>query len=458
MRAQKRRGVLFFLIFCLLAVFCPPHSHGSNPIPDPSILDLAALGAIERFGHGSTAHFLETFCDLEGVPAIYLFLVTKGQQSIPDGIEESMEEGRRLREEGESLIQAGQTEEGERLIARGKTLLLQEDRFGTLLISPSLEEASLIAFHHGLPPYVTAKTEVEQRVEAFSNGKHVTPLGVLYCCPLEYYFEFEIEGQRILVSPFHTRIISRTDLEKHLKSSGYPVSQAHGEDPLDQTQGDLYDLQDKDHTGADQSGQSPGSRIIPGVPDYNQRPSIPNSCGPTAGACLLGYWDAQGYGGFLQGAETYDDVTRLIEELCDGMGWDLSVGVYYSQVPVGLQHTIDDRGYEIGISNLYRIASLDIVRQEIMEGRPFIYGSSHNPWGTAHYVVVVGYQGSFIIVHDNWWNTPTDYFVHWDALGHSEDMMTTLVPEGQVGPPSVPLPPDLGGSGGGCFISAAFQG
>lgn len=454
MRVTKRKSALIFLIFCLLVVFFAPHSYSSDAIPDPSTLDIAGFETTKRFGNHSTAHFLRTFYDPQGAPAVHLFLVTKDQESIPEDIEESMEGGRKLLEQGESLIQAGQSEEGERLIANSRTLLLQEDRYGTLLVSAGHERPCLVAFHHGLPTYLIAKAEAKERAEAFSNRKHVTPLGVVYLSPLEYYLEFEVERQSVLVSPFYSKIISRADLEKIPASADLSVSEEQGEDPSDRIQRNPYDLQEEDRTGADLPGQSPDSQIIPGVPDYNQRPSLPNSCAPTAGACLLGYWDAQGYEDFLQGEGNYGDVTCLIEELCGAMAWDSSFGVYYSQVPVGLQYIIDDRGYELDISNLYGIGSLEIVRQEIIEGRPFIYGSQDNPWACGHYVVVVGYQGSFIIVHDNWWSTPTDYFVNWDALGHHNDMMSTLVPQGQQGPPSEPLPSEIGGSRQGCFISA----
>ena len=454
MRVKKRKSALFSLIFCLLVLFFAPYSHSSDPIPGPSTLDIAASEATKRFGNQSAAHFLRTFYDLQGAPAVHLFVVTKDQESIPENIEQSTDEGRELLEEGESLIQAGQSEEGKNLIATGRAMLLQEDRYGTMLVSAGQERPCLVAFHHGLPTYLIAKKEAKQRAEAFSNGKHVTPLGVIYLSPLEYYFEFEVEGQKILVSPFYSKIISRDDLEESRVHPPLPVSGDDGQDTNGHIQGNPYDLSEEDQTDTDLPGQSPDSQIIPGVPDYNQRPSLPNSCAPTAGACVLGYWDAQGYEDFLQGEGTYGDVTCLIEELCGAMGWDPSFGVYYSQVPIGLQHIIDDRGYQLDISNLYGIGSLEIVRQEIIEGRPFIYGSQDNPWGCGHYVVVVGYQGSFIIVHDNWWSTPTEYFVNWDALGHHNDMMSTLVPQGQQGPPSEPLPSDIGGSRRGCFISA----
>jgi len=326
-----------------------------------------------------------------------------------------------------------------------------------MVVSAAQERPCLVAFHNGLPTYLIAKKPAEQRAEAFSNGRHVTPIGVIYLSPLEYYFEFDVKDHKILVSPFYSKVLSRADLEKIPAPPDLPVSEQQGEYPSDRIQRNPYDLQEEDLTGADLPSQSPHSQIIPGVPDYNQRPSLPNSCAPTAGACVLGYWDAQGYEDFLVGAESYGDVTCLIEELCSAMGWEPSFGVYYSHVPIGLRHIIDARGYEMDISNLYEIDSLEIVRQEITEGRPFIYGSQVNPWACGHYVVVVGYQGSFIIVHDNWWSTPKNYFVNWDALGHHNDMMSTLIPQGQPGLLSESLPSDIGGSGGGCFISALIS-
>jgi len=124
-------------------------------------------------------------------------------------------------------------------------------------------------------------------------------------------------------------------------------------------------------------------------------------------------------------------------------------------MPAGLQYVIDNRGYKFDIGSHYRIDSLDIVRQEINADRPFIYGSQVNVWGTAHYVVVVGYEDEFIVVHDNWWTTPVDYYVNWHALGHADDMLVTIYPRGQEGPASEPLPADAAGGGGGCFIAAA---
>jgi hypothetical protein len=438
---ERKRSVLFFWICCLLAILQPRLSNTLERPALSSALDVATVETERKFGDAWTAHFLETFYDFQDAPVVHVFLVTKADVSIPEDLEFAIEEGTDLREHGEALIESGQTEVGARLLATSEAMLHGTDQFGTLLISAHEMEPSLVAFHHGLPTYLVAKRDAEERAETFADGAEVTFLGVLYFTPLEYYYEFDVQGESILVSPFHSRIISRAEMAKSHETTDEHVTGAMFRE-----------------TEAPATGEFPDTRIIRGVPDYNQRSSRPNSCGPTAGACLLGYWDGQGYDDFLEGTGTYDDVTCLIEELCDTMSWDPMTGVYYAHIPIGLRNVIDARGYPCDVSSLYSIDSFDVVKQEIVDGRPFVYGSQENPWGCAHYVVTVGYQGDFVIVHDNWWSTPVDYFVHWDALRHGDDMMTTLVPEGQVGPSSQPLPTNIGGSGGGCFIRAATPG
>jgi hypothetical protein len=452
MWVMRKMQVLFLCILFLLPVIFVPQSQGSTHLLDSSTLYTASLEANRRFGDGSTPSFVTTFYDIEGKPAAHLFLVTKDQGSPLTDMETCLEEGRAILEEGEALIQAGETEEGQKLIVRGKSLLFQEDRYGTLIVSAAEEGSSLVAFHHGLPTYLVAKTEVRERAEDFSNGRPVTWLGVLYLSPLEYYVECEVDGQRILVSPLNLDISFRVDLDDDFNVLRFEAPEEYGQAPPDDVEEDHDVLQDGDQNEISPVSQYPDSLIIAGVPDYNQPASLSNSCGPTAGACLLGYWDTEGYDGFVQGAGTPGDVTLLIDELCEAMNWNPISGVYYSQVPLGLQRIIDGRQYVFGISNGYGIYSLDLVRQEIAQGRPFIYGSQENPWGVPHYVVVVGYDGNFIVAHDNWWSTPTDYFVNWNALGHGDDMMTTLIPGGSGTLGS--LPSDVGGSGGGCFITA----
>jgi hypothetical protein len=457
MRVRKRGSLVFALTVCVVAVFCIHPSHGID-LPEAGILKIAASEAVRRFGDRSTAHFLETFYDVRGTPAVHLFLITKNRESIPEDVEESIQQARRLREQAESMIYAGITEEGEELLATATALLFQEDQFGALLFSADEPEPFLVAFHHGLPTSVVAEGEAEQEASIYAQGGGVTRLGVLYFSPFEYYYEFDVAGERILLSPFDSSILSRAEMERSLQSSSDSAFERPGEVLSDTTHRNLSNSQEVNETSSNLSGNAAGPQIIPVVPDYNQRPSLPNSCGPTAGACLLGYWDTQGYDDLLRGEGTHDDVTHLIEELCDTMNWDPSTGVYYSRLPIGLRDLTDNREYAFDVSTLYSIDSLDTVTEEIDATRPFVYGSQENPWGCSHYVIVVGYDGNFIIVHDNWWSTPEDYYVNWDALGHSDDMMTLLIPQGEGVALGETLPSGIGGGGGGgCFIQTTMN-
>ena len=140
--------VLFLCILFVLPVNFVPQSQGSTHLLDSSTLYTASLEANRRFGDGSTPSFVTTFYDIEGKPAAHLFLVTKDQGSPLTDMETCLKEGREILEEAEALIQAGETEEGQKLIVRGKSLLFQEDRYGTLIVSAAEEGSSLVAFHH----------------------------------------------------------------------------------------------------------------------------------------------------------------------------------------------------------------------------------------------------------------------------------------------------------------------
>jgi hypothetical protein len=413
----------FFFSLCFMVLSFASPSHCSDSIPASSVLDSAAFEAINRFGVESYAEFVTSFHDLEGNPSTHLFLVTKVQHSAAEDIDG-----------GEDL---------------------QEGFSATMLIQERQGECLLIAFHRGIPTFLMAQNDAENTMLAFSDGKPVKRLGVLYLSPLEYYFEFEVEGEIFLVNAFDLKILSRDELEK----SVIPAPVTAPQEDAEEYQGTREDFS-RSLRGTGEVEEYPDSLIIVGVPDYNQPSSFPNSCGPTAAATLLGYWDAQGNGTFLEGEKNYSSVTFLIGELSRAMGWDPVAGVYYHMVPIGLRYIIENHGQKFEIWSLYAIRALDVVKREINEDRPFIYGSQANVWGTGHYVVVVGYDGDFIIVHDNWWSTPLDYYVSWHALRHSDDILVSLYPLDQAASPAISqtLPSSIGGGGGGgCFISAAAQ-
>ena len=219
MRLSRTEPIRFWVTLGILILLCLCHTPRLDATPTPETLELAAFEAASRFGDQSVVHFLESFYDSEKRPVVHVFLVTKNGSSLPEDLESSIEHGMTLRENGESLIETDHTDSGQVLVAMSDAVLHQADRYGTLLIALGDNEPSLVAFHHGLPTCLVARTDAEERAKAFSNGMDVTPVGVLYVSPLEYYYEFDIEGAHILVSPFHQRIVFTSDLDGTLETT-----------------------------------------------------------------------------------------------------------------------------------------------------------------------------------------------------------------------------------------------
>ncbi len=83
MRVQKSKTVFFSIILNMLVLIPIHYSYSSELVQWTSITDTATFEATKRFGDQSTVHFLRTFYDIKGRPAVYLFLVAKNREEIP---------------------------------------------------------------------------------------------------------------------------------------------------------------------------------------------------------------------------------------------------------------------------------------------------------------------------------------------------------------------------------------
>ena len=134
---------------------------------------------------------------------------------------------------------------------------------------------------------------------------------------------------------------------------------------------------------------------IPGVPDYqNNWFTGDNDCAPTAGACVLGYWDSHGYNNLITGSADYslnpDGVTELVDFLKTDMGWTSS-GTAIDNIPTGIEATANNRrGYSFSADNDDSVSWNDI-RTEIDSDRPFVFSILHPYYGSYHSVAGVGY-------------------------------------------------------------------
>ena len=134
---------------------------------------------------------------------------------------------------------------------------------------------------------------------------------------------------------------------------------------------------------------------IPGVPDYqNNWFTGPNDCAPTAGSCVLGFWDSHGYDNLITGSADYslnpDGVTELVDFLKIDMEWTSS-GTFISNIPIGIEATANNRrGYAFSADNDDSVSWND-MRTEIDSDRPFVFSILYPYYGSYHSVTGVGY-------------------------------------------------------------------
>ena len=143
---------------------------------------------------------------------------------------------------------------------------------------------------------------------------------------------------------------------------------------------------------------------ISGVPDYQQNdfdaPPEPGTgdCAPTAAACVLGYWNSNGYGNLIDGSSDYGSnlagVTELVNFLKADMGYPddpVEGGVLITDIPIGIEATANDRrGYSFSADNWHPVSWTNL-KSEINADRPFVFSILHPYYGGWHSVAGVGY-------------------------------------------------------------------
>jgi hypothetical protein len=312
----------------------------------------------------------------------------------------------------------GYRSELKRLLKTGK-IDYREDVYLTVLIGCVKDLPPVVAYYDGLPAHLVAysKILVAEGVRRPFSGDFVDR--VTYVSPFKIFISLCVEGRQKTYN-----MLDLTDQQ------GREIP-ATIELPAEQAAANREEWQareGRDKVSAPKRRIKTDERIISGVADWNQPNDYPGSCGPTSAACLLDYWDRNGCPKLRTGTSR-----DLIIELAQAMGWVANEGVTPLGMEQGLKKVCTNpsygRGYSFSIGRMMGI-SLSEFRNEIDGGYPFCYGSYSNPWGGGHAVCGVGYSGNYIIVHDNWPSTPADYYVNWNSIGHYDDLIVYVHPNG----------------------------
>ncbi len=163
--------------------------------------------------------------------------------------------------------------------------------------------------------------------------------------------------------------------------------------------------------------------IIAGVPDYDWY----IGCIPTAIGNVIGYWDSHGYPNLMTGTSS-----SMISEVANYMpNYQAN-----SFIPTGVHSYCHKAGRypnNFTATNIWNPSYSNYIYQ-INAGQPTLVGfggGTSDPYGGGHMTAGVGYliyyplSQKYVIVHDAWSSTSTDYSVLW---GTYNDFICTITP------------------------------
>jgi hypothetical protein len=363
-----------------------------------------------------------TYYGVDGKPSVYVFVFSLKEALFPKEIEISKkvasgwEDYQKKKEIGD--------QEG---IKKAKKMITGQGDFLTIVVSARSELGPVVEYFYGLPLHYSAR-ERALKIALDKMGKQKAGLSrVIFCSPFDIWFEFSSGGQRTYVCPF--LLTSNTAEEIFL---AYPMSMT--EEQKEKIRSDWERIEGGKGfvLGLDQFR-------ITGVPDFDWS----YGCSPTAGADILGYWDANGYDLLidyyfnrwdpLEGE--WDNVPNVQQQLSWAMNTDSSTGgTSLSDIGSGIRMVCNHPDYEnnYGFEDWtdYEM-SLGYLINEIRSGNPAVWNVFSHPMYGNHSICAMGWgppDTTYICVHDTWSSTPEEMVVNWN--GWSNDRYTVSVHAG----------------------------
>jgi hypothetical protein len=362
-----------------------------------------------------------TYYGVDGKPSVYVFVFSLKEASFPEETEilRKVASGRGVYQKNKEISNI----EGIKL---GKKMITQEGDFLTIIISARSELGPVVEYFYGLPLHYSAREEA-LKIALNKMGKEKAGFSrVIFCSPFDIWFEFTSGDQKTYVSPF--LFTSNTAKEVFLAS---PMKMA--QEQKEKIKSDWERIENG--KGFD---FSLGSFRITGVPDFDWS----YGCSPSAGADVLGYWDAHGYDLLidyyfrrydpLEGEWDYN-VPNVQRELSIAMKTDSvsTGGTYLSDMGPGIRMVCNhpDYGNNYGFEDYTDYdQSLGYLINEIRLGYPAVWNVFSHPTYTNHSMCAMGWgppDTTYICVHDTWSSTPVEVLVNWN--GWSNDRYTVAV-------------------------------
>ena len=345
-----------------------------------------------------------TYYGVDGKPSVYVFVFSLKEASFPVETEilKKVASGWEVYRQSQEISNL----EGIKL---GKRMITQEGDFLTIVVSARSELGPVVEYFYGLPIHYSAKEKaLKIALDKMSKEKALLSQ-VVFCSPFDIWFEFTSGDQKTYISPFYFN--SNTAEEVFL---AYPMKIT--EEQKEKIRSDWERIE---------SGKGFDFKLdsfrITGVPDYDWS----YGCSPTAGADVLGYWDANGYDLLvdyyfnrydpLEGETDYN-VPNVQRELSIAMKTDsvTNGGTYLSDIGPGIRMVCNhpDYGNNYGFNDYTDYdSSLGYLINEIRLGFPAVWNVFSHPTYGNHSMCAMGWgppDTTYICLHDTWSSTPVE--------------------------------------------------
>jgi hypothetical protein len=395
----------------------------SGEIVDFQLAKLAASSfAVGLSVHGQLGP-VYTYYGVDGKPSVYAFVFSLKETPFP-----SENEILKMVASGWEVYQQSKAIGDQEGIKSAKKMITREGDFLTIVVSARKELGPIVEYFYGLPLHYSAK-EKALKIALDNMGKEKAGLSqVIFCSPFDIWFEFASGGQRTYVSPFY--FTTNTAEEIFL---AYPLEIT--EEQKEKIKSDWERIESG--KGFDQSSDQ---FRITGVPDFDWS----YGCSPSAGADVLGYWDANGYDLLIDyyfnrwdplEYEWDYNVPNVQQQLSWAMKTDSSQGAtYISDIGPGIRMVCNhpDYGNNFGFSDYTDYnQSLGYLINEIRLGYPAVWNVLSHPTYGNHSMCAMGWgppDTTYICLHDTWSSTSVEVLVNWN--GWSSDRYTVGVRSG----------------------------
>ncbi len=349
------------------------------------------------------------------------------------------------------------------LFSEASAKMWGKSEFKTLIISVREGLPPVPEFSNGLSRYYTIQDIAKQKAQSILQ-RSVSLSKIYYDGFLDKYFEFGTEEEdKILINCFDLKAYSPEEvlvfrLPRNIRTNE-KIRQMWREAKKGRLFSTLRTSKIEDYFDRQIRKEfiqyQQNSQYVSGVPFYDWS----YSCGPTAAAMVLGYWDMNGYDRLVDyfftrwdpRQEEYDTVPNVQEELALAMNTNVGkTGNYPGEIAPGIKYVTNDiNGYEFNSYNSCNKENgcWNYIVREIDSGRPFCWGIIDFPEyrRNGHFATAIGYgesaysKSKYVIVHNTWDTLEHNWVLDATPVGENyNNIITTVIP------PLINSPPILG--------------